>query len=183
MCACVIPGARRQVTYPTVSLLFYRCQKQPPINHSMISDEWGSIDSDLLHVKQKGDYQCAFDKLRAVQLEEWTQVWGSTPQGLFTIQSFILCFIHRKRKKKRIPFLCILTELKIKSMFVRKSPCDVVRQNTEGVFSVILMDYHTIYNMKPTKHKVLVCLIQHCSEHAKDQVTSTLNWMKFQLEF
>lgn len=68
MCACVIPGARRQVTYPTVSLLFYRCQKQPPINHSMISDEWGSIDSDLLHIKQKGDYQCAFDKLRAVQV-------------------------------------------------------------------------------------------------------------------
>lgn len=39
VCVCVIPGARRQVTYPTVSLLFYRCQKQPPINHSMISDE------------------------------------------------------------------------------------------------------------------------------------------------
>lgn len=70
MCACVIPGARRQVTYPTVSLLFYRCQKQPPINHSMISDEWGSIDSDLLHIKQKGDYQCAFDKLRAVHKYE-----------------------------------------------------------------------------------------------------------------
>lgn len=34
----------------------------------MISDEWGSIDSDLLHVKQKDDYQCAFDKLRAVQV-------------------------------------------------------------------------------------------------------------------
>lgn len=34
----------------------------------MISDKWGSIDSDLLHVKQKGDYQCAFDKLRAVQV-------------------------------------------------------------------------------------------------------------------
>lgn len=61
------------------------------------------------------------------------------------------------------------------SMFVRKSPYDVVRQNTEGVFSVILLDYHTIYNMKPTKHKVLVSLIQHRSEHPKDQVTSTLN--------
>lgn len=69
------------------------------------------------------------------------------------------------------------------SMFVRESPYDVVRQNTEGVFPVILMDYHTIYNMKPTNHKVLVCLIQHRSEHPKDQVTYTLNWMKFQLEF
>lgn len=57
------------------------------------------------------------------------------------------------------------------SMFVRESPYDVVRQNTEGVFSVILLDYHTIYNMKPTK----VCLIQHRSEHPKDQVTYTLN--------
>lgn len=68
MCACVIPGAPEtsDLSHSVTSVL--QMSKTTPINHSMISDEWGSIDSDLLHVKQKGDYQCAFDKLRAVQV-------------------------------------------------------------------------------------------------------------------
>lgn len=61
------------------------------------------------------------------------------------------------------------------SMFVREFFYDVVRQNIEGVFFVILLDYYIIYNMKFINYKVFVCFIQYRFEYFKDQVIYILN--------